>query len=186
MLIIIYSWLGVLGISEGIISILKRSNSENRKTSGDQISLYALWLVIPSCIAFTIHLININVITVPFNAIAVIGLSISVMGSLIRWSAIYQLKNVFTIDLSISTNHQLKTNGLYNYMRHPSYSGLFLNYFGILVISHNMYLIVGFSFLIFIAINYRIFIEEKMLITEFGDTYLAYKKVTKALFPYLF
>jgi protein-S-isoprenylcysteine O-methyltransferase Ste14 len=39
---------------------------------------------------------------------------------------------------------------------------------------------------IFLAIMYRIYVEEKVLIKEFGDRYMEYSQSTKKLLPYFF
>ena len=90
---------------------------------------------------------------------------------------------MFTVDVAIANEHTLKTNGLYKVVRHPSYLGLILIIAG-LGLCLNSWL----SFIImfvptFIAISYRIAIEEKALIEEFGDQYTQYKSKVKRLIP---
>ena len=70
-----------------------------------------------------------------------------------------------TMVLKINNNHQLITNGLFKYVRHPLYSGVILMGFGLGLISFSKYgslcIIIGLIFLIA-----RIQIEENMDITE--------------------
>ncbi len=47
-------------------------------------------------------------------------------GLAIRWIAILQLKKAFTVNVAVSVDHVLKTDGLYCIVRHPGYLGLFL------------------------------------------------------------
>ena len=87
--------------------------------------------------------------------------------------------------LRIVEEPKLVTSGVYQYIRHPLYLGdicrnigvpLFFNSLSglILIILGNIFLLI------------RIRIEEDLLIEEFGDEYIEYKKRTKKLIPYVY
>ena len=90
-----------------------------------------------------------------------------------------------TIFLSINNDHQLITNGLFQYIRHPLYSGVIIKFLGFGLFSSSIYgsffIIVGLIFL-----NPRIRIEEDMLIKEFEEEYRAYQKTTKKFIPFIY
>jgi protein-S-isoprenylcysteine O-methyltransferase Ste14 len=111
------------------------------------------------------------------------GLPLIIMGLIIRWIAIIQLGNSFTVDVAITDSANLKTDGIYTRIRHPSYSGLLLVAVGFSAIMSSLYSFLVLVIPIFAAIIYRINIEEKVLINEFGESYNAYKKNTKKLIP---
>lgn len=183
---IVYIWLIVLGLTEAYISIRWRSNKNSRKTAFDRFSLLILWITVPTCIGISILFIELNSISIPLSPIFFIGLAFSFLGSLIRWSSIYQLKHAFTVDVSIVSDHTLTTTGLYTYLRHPSYTGLLLNYIGIWMAMQNIYLFTGCSIVVILALNYRIIIEERVLLGEFGEQYERFKEQTKRLIPFIY
>ena len=90
-----------------------------------------------------------------------------------------------TILLKINNSHQLIKNGLFQYVRHPLYSGVILKGFGLGLISLSIY---GSFFIVIglILIIPRIRIEEDMLIKEFEDEYREYQKTTKKLIPVIY
>lgn len=183
---IIYVWLCILGGSEVFLSIQKKSKPGAVKKSNDRFSLLILWLVIPVCILVSILYSEVSDLEISMNAPFVFGLIISFLGSLIRWTAIAHLKDAFTVDVSILEAHSLVSTGIYSYVRHPSYTGLFLNYFGIWIAFQNVYLIIGLSLVTLAGIHYRIYVEEQILVAEFGEEYETYKQLTKKLLPFIY
>lgn len=87
--------------------------------------------------------------------------------------------------LQIVENQRLVTNGVYRHIRHPLYLGEILRNFGFAIFFSSLYGL-GLMFLGCIFLLFRIEIEEKMLIDEFGHEYEAYRERTKKLFPYLY
>ena len=72
----------------------------------------------------------------------------------------------------------LKTSGVYKYFHHPIYLGIILTCFGL---SLSLGSQVGLFYTIFIVIPLNILRaakEEKVLLKEFGQEYLKYKKKT--------
>jgi len=87
--------------------------------------------------------------------------------------------------LQIVEGHQLLTDGVYSRIRHPLYLGEIMRNLGFTLILSSLYgfviVLVGSLFLPF-----RIEIEERMLLAEFGQEYEEYKKRTKKLIPYIY
>jgi len=117
------------------------------------------------------------------NLIMDIGIALAIVGFIIRWTAIIQLGKMFTVDVAINNQHQLKTNGLYQIVRHPSYTGLMLIICGIAVCMSNYLACAVIIIPIFLALNYRINVEEKALLEAFGYDYEQYRKTTARLIP---
>jgi protein-S-isoprenylcysteine O-methyltransferase Ste14 len=127
-----------------------------------------------------------------FQIFAAPGLILLIVGGLIRMKARLQLKNkagfdslVGTSKLKIVKEHRLVKDGLYKHVRHPLYLGEILRNLGFVVIFSSVYgtLIVSLAstFLFF-----RMDIEEKMLISVFGEEYKKYKRNTKRLIPFIY
>lgn len=79
----------------------------------------------------------------------------------------------------------LVTDGLYALARHPQYTGLFIALFGEGIV-HWPTLFSVALFPVIVFIYYRLALrEEKQVIGEFGDQYLAYKKRVPMFIPQL-
>ncbi|MEL6917020.1 MAG: protein-S-isoprenylcysteine O-methyltransferase [Bacteroidota bacterium] len=89
----------------------------------------------------------------------------------------------WSVSLEIREHHHLVTNGIYNYIRHPMYSAIFLWTIcqGLLLQNY----IAGLSGFLGFGLLYlfRVGREEKMMEKEFGAQYAEYKKNTKRLIP---
>ncbi len=66
---------------------------------------------------------------------------------------------------------------------HPSYLGLLLIYYGLSIAMNSEISFFVISIPIYIAIIYRIKLEESILIKEFGDLYRQYILNSQRLFP---
>ncbi len=110
-------------------------------------------------------------------------LAVAVVGLLARMHAIHTLGKFFTWHVHIAGDQQLIQNGLYRWLRHPSYFGAFL-LFGALPMTLNAYFAAATSLILqFLAYRYRVGIEEEAMIATFGDTYRAYREKTYAFLP---
>ena len=111
------------------------------------------------------------------------GIVLLVAGTAIRWTAIFTLRNFFTVNVSILEGQRIVRRGVYKFMRHPSYTGLLFRYLGFGLSFANW---LSFA-LIFVplcgATLYRIRVEEAALKENFGDEYLSYCRATKRLIP---
>ena len=81
-----------------------------------------------------------------------------------------------------SKGEKLVTEGVYAYIRHPQYSGLFLVTIGFLVQWPSLTTLVMWPILLFAY--YRLSMrEERDVIKQFGQEYLDYKKKVPAFIP---
>jgi protein-S-isoprenylcysteine O-methyltransferase Ste14 len=126
-------------------------------------------------------------------------ISVIVGAGLRKWSFI-TLGRFFTYQLAIRKGHRLVKTGPYQYLRHPSYTGLGLCVFGFtwFVFNPKTFVNVPFlePFLYFgcrfvsvmfpLAMIYRISGEEVMLEKEFGKEWQEYAQTTKRVIPFIF
>lgn len=104
----------------------------------------------------------------------------------LRLMVVDNLGKYFTVDVTIRKDHQLKTNGFYKLVRHPSYAFSLLTFAGLTVVLNN-YIAAGFLLVpVFSMFIYRINIEEKALKDQFGKAYSDYMKKTKRLIPFIY
>jgi protein-S-isoprenylcysteine O-methyltransferase Ste14 len=174
-------------LSEVLLLVLKRSKKTSAKSQNDSKSLLLLWITIFCCLTagYVTATAHIWISGDPF-LVETTGISIIVAGFIIRWVAIIQLGNMFTVDVSISNAHILKTDGIYKIARHPSYLGLILIVSGLSLLMNNVLSIAIIIIPIFGAVNYRISVEELALTKEFGHEYQQYKYKVKKIIPLLY
>ncbi len=172
-------------ISEMLLLVLKRSKNKIQKSENDKKSLLYIWVSIAFSMTFGFFLANFQQWDSSNKTIATIGLLIFILGTVIRWVSIWQLKKEFTVDVAIQNDHQLKTDGFYSYVRHPSYSGLLLICLGLSIAMNSLLSVLGILPVVF-AVLYRIKVEEAVLIQEFGKTYREFKQKTYKLIPKIF
>jgi len=90
------------------------------------------------------------------------------------WSVVARGK--YAVSWEMTENHRLVTWGPYHYVRHPSYLGYFLMFFGLFFLWSNLFTLVP---LVAIPGYFRITLEEeKLLVQRFGDAYVDYQRKT--------
>ncbi len=119
------------------------------------------------------------------DAIKVAGLILFLTGFVIRMLARKTLGKFFSTQLRVLDDHEIVTNGIYRYIRHPAYLGLLCIFLAIPLLFYSLY---GFILIILGIpdVIYRIRREEGMLITRFGNSYLEYMKTSKKLLPFIY
>ena len=88
----------------------------------------------------------------------------------------FQTKNTVIL---IKPATSLQTTGIYGITRNPMYVGMVLIYLGITCLLGNWWNIILFPLLFLIVQEYIIKHEERYLETEFGQTYIDYKKTVR-------
>jgi len=114
------------------------------------------------------------------------GLVICLVGGVLRVAPLFVLGRRFSGLVAIQPNHTLKTDGLYSYIRHPSYLGLIVCTFGWMLVFRCLVpglILVG---LMTAGLTVRINSEERLLADQFGEEYAAYKKRTWRLVPWVY
>jgi protein-S-isoprenylcysteine O-methyltransferase Ste14 len=113
------------------------------------------------------------------------GIAFMFAGIAFRQYAIAVLGRYFSGVLGVQKEQKVVETGPYRLIRHPSYTGvlIFLSGMGLALQSWAAILV---NITIFaIAYGYRIFVEEKVLMRELGNSYVEYMKKTKRVIPYL-
>jgi len=176
----------VFFLSEMGLATTKHSQKKIVKNRKDKNSLTLFWITIPVSITIGFFAAKYQTWNILNIQIAWLGLSLFVAGLVIRWISILQLKKEFTVDVSITKNHKLKTDGIYKHVRHPSYLGLLLTVLGLPIAMNSIISLLILPIPVFFAVLYRIKAEELILINEFGDVYKEYIKKTRKLIPLIY
>ena len=173
-------------ISEFCLMLLKHSKKDKTKLKNDKLSLIIFWIIIPLSLTIGFFTANYQEWNTLNYSIAIFGLCAFTIGIIIRWISVIQLGKEFTVDVTISKTHSLKTDGIYKNIRHPSYLGLLLMLFGLSISMNSIISFFIISIPIYFAVIYRMKIEESVLSKEFGDIYKNYKSHTYKIFPKLY
>ena len=132
-------------ISEIFIFFYTRSK-QNRTEKIDTRDLGTKWLLYLNfvfCLIISFLCISqkapfcIRELTLPAY-FAKIGMLITAVGICIRIKAVLTLKKAFTLNVQISKEQQLITNGMYKFVRHPAYTGSILSLLGVSIALKNI------------------------------------------------
>jgi protein-S-isoprenylcysteine O-methyltransferase Ste14 len=115
-----------------------------------------------------------------------IGLSIYASGVWLRWWGILSLGKYFSREIIVSEGMQLVSHGPYRILRHPLYTGLFFCSIGIpLAIGTYVGIVFG-CVLVLPALLYRIYLEEKNMLSILGPLYDNWSQSRWRLIPYIY
>lgn len=114
-----------------------------------------------------------------------IGTVMMAAGVLFRWWAVRVLAHYFTVDVAIRPDHELIRSGPYRWLRHPSYTGSLMTFYGFALALGNVGSLLVVVLPVTAAFLWRIRIEERVLSEAFPAQYAEYARQTKRLLPYL-
>lgn len=171
-------------VSEVALAIVKRSRG-GAAESQDRGSMALLWLAIAIgvALAFAARGIPATRIAGPASLLRLVALALLVGGLAVRWTAILTLGKLFTVDVAIHADHAVVQEGLYRYMRHPSYTGLLVAFLGFGVALGNWLSVAGLLVPIALGVANRVVHEERTLHRALGPAYADYCARTKRFIP---
>ncbi|MDX9925619.1 MAG: isoprenylcysteine carboxylmethyltransferase family protein [Ignavibacteriaceae bacterium] len=114
-----------------------------------------------------------------------IGLVIYIIFSWVQVISFKELGNSYAQDIVILKEHKLIESGIYKYIRHPQYLSQFLSDLGagIALLS---FVIIPIVILVELPLFImRAFLEEKILLKHFKENFVAYKKKSKFMIPFI-
>jgi protein-S-isoprenylcysteine O-methyltransferase Ste14 len=114
------------------------------------------------------------------------GLGLILLGMMLRLMIIRSLGRYFTVDVAIRKDHRIKKTGFYTHIRHPSYLASLVSFTGFGLSMNNWITLLIVTIPVLIAFIIRMDLEEKVLISHFGEEYILYKKSTKKLIPFIY
>ena len=110
------------------------------------------------------------------------GVVLFALGGTLRMWPVFVLGRRFSGLVAIQPGHELVTDGIYRYIRHPSYLGLLVNALG-WALAFRSGVGVLLAALYVPVVLARIRAEERLLATEFGAPYEAFRARTWRLVP---
>jgi len=118
----------------------------------------------------------------PVDTVSYIGLG---LGAIALGQLFYlhrTLGSSWSATVSVQKDHALKIQGPYSYARHPMYLNFLLHPIALLLMSQNWLLAAVFTPWVLYAAS-RVKREERLLIEEFGQTYVDYMQKVPAFGP---
>jgi protein-S-isoprenylcysteine O-methyltransferase Ste14 len=117
------------------------------------------------------------------HGLVVAAIAVLIAGVAIRWTAILSLGNAFSSNVAIRHTQTIYRNGLYRFVRHPSYTGMLMVFLAVGLQERNWIAFIAVMAPTTAAVLYRIHVEEAALNEAFGTEYAAYSEQTKRLIP---
>ena len=174
-LLLIVAWFsGSSGISGG-----------EKHSSASKTILYAFGVVILLLVLVPPYCDRRNIWVIDGDAARYFGLFLFFAGSTLRLAAVFVLGRRFSGLVAIQPGHQLKTDGLYRYIRHPSYTGLIASMIGYVLIFRSAIGVI-LNILLFLLLVGRMNDEEQFLEAHFGEQYRTYRLNTRRLVPFVY
>jgi len=113
-----------------------------------------------------------------------IGLLITISGLGFSVWARSKLGRNWSQEVTIKDDHQLITDGPYALVRHPIYTGLIFGFIGSSIALGEIRGLIS-DLLVFAVLLYKLKLEDKWLMEQFGDPYKRYCKKVAALIPFV-
>lgn len=116
---------------------------------------------------------------------AALSIVFMLLAGLLSWTAVRALGRHWRIDAGLSADHELVTSGPYGVVRHPIYTSMLCVLLGTGFMITPPPLL-ALSVLVFMTgTEIRVRIEEKLLVSRFGDRFRDYQRSVPAYIPFL-
>lgn len=135
----------------------------------------------------TVNLFGFTILRFENTTVQLLGFVLVIIGITEAMAGRYLLGRnwMMAYEYQIKKEHNLITNGIYKYVRHPIYSGLMIGVTGALLVAKT-YLVIPIFFIQIIIITYFARREEILLTGHFGPQYVEYMKRTKMFIPIIY
>ena len=174
--IVLFVMTGVALFSRGNLSPGEREDRGNRWVLA---AFGVIGLLLAYLPAYTDRM---EVLTLDGDAIRWLGVALFAAGGALRLWPVFVLGRRFSGLVAIQPGHTLVTHGVYSVIRHPSYLGLLVGSLG-WALAFRAGVGVLLTALTIPPLVARIRAEERLLHTQFGDEYDAYRSRTSRLLP---
>jgi protein-S-isoprenylcysteine O-methyltransferase Ste14 len=177
--IVLFALSGAALFSDGNLSAGEREDRENRWVLAAFGVLGLLDAYLPA------YTDRIGFWTLDGDTIRWLGVGLFAAGGALRMWPVFVLGRRFSGLVAIQPGHKLVIDGIYRVIRHPSYLGLVVNSLG-WGLAFRSGVGVLITALMVVPLLARIRAEERLLRSQFGGEYEAYRARTSRLIPGLF
>jgi protein-S-isoprenylcysteine O-methyltransferase Ste14 len=128
---------------------------------------------------------RLEIWTLDGDTVRWLGVALFAVGGALRIWPVFVLGRRFSGLVAIQPGHVLVTDGIYGVIRHPSYLGLLINVAG-WALAFRSVAGLALGTLLVAPLLARIAAEERLLLSQFGAAYEAYRARTARLIPGLY
>ena len=111
------------------------------------------------------------------------GLALILAAVALRIWARAHIRGLYSGHVEVQVGHRLVQSGPYRFVRHPGYTGFLLMTLGVVIGYSSLIGLVALPVLLLPGLAYRMKVEERLLIEQFGEEYRAYTSRSKKLIP---
>jgi protein-S-isoprenylcysteine O-methyltransferase Ste14 len=157
-------------------------------SSGEREDVANRLMFVPSAVGMLVlawvmpHMDRRDAWTIDGDATRWLGIAALAVGGVLRIWPMFVLGRRFSGLVAIQPGHELATGGPYRWVRHPSYLGMMLGFFGWALVFRSAVGVVA-AVLGFPLLADRIDAEERLLAGRFGAAYDEYRRRTWRLVP---
>lgn len=112
-----------------------------------------------------------------------LGVGVFLAGCGLRAWAVRHLGRFFTVSVALAADHRVVNDGPYRLVRHPSYTGLLMEFAGVGIVLGSWAGLAVILVPIFLALVRRMHVEEAALRGGLGEAYVEYVRRTRRLVP---
>lgn len=179
-------WLFLLFVAIVVVQRAYETNYSRRATRGEKKmnwSLPAFFILHVGIIAgMTVECFLLRADTMNL-AVSAVGLVLFFGAMWLRLVAIRTLGRFWSLHVEVREGHRLVREGVYNYMRHPVYSAIILEFIGMNLVANAWWALLATVALYFPLLGLRLVQEERVLTEKFGDDYQRYRREVRAIVP---
>jgi protein-S-isoprenylcysteine O-methyltransferase Ste14 len=117
--------------------------------------------------------------------IDIAGTLFTIIGVAFAIWARQSLEHNWSGEVAITEGQQFMRSGPYAIVRHPIYAGMLLALLGTMLVASTIGSLLGFVLAIF-SLWQKAYIEEQLLMVEFGEPYAEYQREVKFLIPFIY
>ena len=180
--VVVGIWLLSEIIGAGLIPNLRRHGTKLEKCDRGSRLLFYVGMFVSIEIA---NLFVNNGIALLPNWFFFLGISLMILGIIIRQWSIAVLGRFFSSTVGTQEGQKVVDKGPYKLIRHPAYTGYLLTLIGLGLAWLSWGAVIAILIVNGCILTYRISVEEKVLITNLGNPYIEYMKKTKRIIPYV-
>jgi len=180
--LVYFLWLLSEVVGAGLIPLLRRHGTLIKR---EKYSSYAFMIASIFMSGYIGSALSSSGIAMLPSWVSYLGIVLMVLGILLRQWSIAVLGRFFSPIVATQKGQKVVDDGPYRLVRHPSYTGLLLILVGLGLAWQSWGAVLLLVVISGLALYYRMYAEERVLISELGDEYIKYSKRTKRLIPYV-
>jgi len=178
----IFVWVASEIFGAGLVPRLRQRGATRVKRDRGSRALITVSIFISVLIAFYFGYGGVGALP---DWIFYMGIFLMFSGVMVRQYAIAILGRFFSLSVQLSEDHKVVDKGPYRLVRHPSYTGILITFAGLGLAVQSLGALLVLLLFFGISFGYRMYVEERTLLSGLGQDYASYMKRTKRLIPFI-